>query len=500
MTSSNEAANRLEWFQEQFKSSEDIVYHQFTLPSDISCALIYIKGMVNLELIHNHLLAPLINNKDMETTLDELLQKIAYQKKISVSGYSVTRDLNKAKLELLDGNTILLMDNEEKMAVFPLIDYEVRAISESTNESVIRGPRESFVEDMQINITMIRRKIKSEKLAIESFRFGELTQTKTSILYIDGICEKKLIDEIKSRLQRVEIDGIFDPGYLEDFLEDSPFSIFPQLESTEKPDVVSACLLDGRAVIMTDGSPNCIIAPVTFFMLMQSAEDYYHRHFIGTWVRWIRLFSLATALLLPSLYIAVTTFHPEMVPTNLILTISAARDIVPFPGILEAMMLELTFEVLREASVRIPKLIGQTVSILGALVIGTAAVQAGIVSAPMVIVVSLTGITSYVIPHNNLVNAIRLLRFPTLIMAGVLGLFGIMMVILLILIHLCSLRSFGTPYLTPVAPFKFSDWKDTYIRVPFWLMSKRSHLPTTKNQTRSKKLLRPKLPTEGEQD
>ncbi|MNJ56408.1 Spore germination protein A1 [compost metagenome] len=234
-----------------------------------------------------------------------------------------------------------------------------------------------------------------------------------------------------------------------------------------------------------DGSPSAIIAPVTLAMLMQTAEDYYQRYIAATWIRWIRYLFLIVSLLLPSLYIAITTFHPEMIPYKLLMTIAAAREIVPFPAFVEAFIMELAFEALREASIRIPKSIGQAVSIIGALIIGTAAVQAGIVSAAMVIIVSLTGIASFIIPHFDLGLSIRLLRFPIMALASILGLFGITCGLIILYIHLLNLKSFGIPYLSPFTPLVKADLNDTIFRAPWWAMQNRPIL-STHNEKRQK--------------
>ncbi|MCR6109236.1 spore germination protein [Bacillus sp. A301a_S52] len=477
---------KLALIQEQLGKSTDVVYHCFTTWSGQPCALVYIEGIVSREGVQRYVLEPLIRSHERKQSFHDLLENVFLKKHLAVAGYRICHDIGNALQELLDGSVLLLMDQEVTMASFPLGKYEMRQVNESTNENVIRGPKEAFVEDLKTNISLLRRKIKSEKLTVDMLRFGELTHTKASILYLNGVCEEQLVHEVKERLGKIELDGVLDSGYLEAFLEDEPMSPFPQLENTERPDVAAASLLEGRIAILLDGSPVCLIAPVTFFMLMQAAEDYYQRAMVGTWVRWVRFFSILISLTLPSLYVAITTFHAEVLPTNLMLTIAAARDIVPFPALLEALMMELTFEVLREASVRIPKPLGQAISILGALVIGTAAVQAGIVSAPMVIVVSLTGITSYVVPHNNLGTSIRLLRFPVLIMASVFGVFGIMICFVLIILHLCTLRSLGTPYLTPL---NWSEWKDVFVRVPWTMMKNRPSLfGTAHNKARTEDL------------
>ena len=244
-------------------------------------------------------------------------------------------------------------------------------------------------------------------------------------------------------------------------IEDNPNSPFPQIMTTERPDVACSNLfLGGRAVILVEGTPFCLIAPISFFSLIQSQEDYYRRFMIGTLIRWLRYLFLGLSLLLPSVYIAVLTFHHEMVPSPLLLSMAASRETVPFPAIIEALIMEITFEALREAGVRLPKQIGSAVSIVGALVIGQASVQAGLVSAPMVIVVAITGISSFMMPRYIAGIAIRMLRFPIMLLAGTLGLLGIIMGVIAIVIHLCNLRSFGVPYLAPLAPLKGKELKD----------------------------------------
>ena len=284
-----------------------------------------------------------------------------------------------------------------------------------------------------------------------------------------------------NRLKRIEIDGILESGYIEEMIEDNPYSPFPQIMTTERPDIACSNLLEGRAVILVEGTPFSLIAPISFFSLLQSHEDYYQRFMIGTIIRWLRYLFLGVSLLFPSLYVAILTFHQEMVPAQLLLSMASSREAVPFPAIVEALLMEIAFEALREAGVRLPKQIGSAVSIVGALVIGQAAVQAGLVSAPMVIIVAITGISSFMIPRYVAGIAIRMLRFPIMLLASTLGLLGIMMAIIAIAIHLCTLRSFGVPYLAPLAPLKVRELKDVLWRSPLWMMDTRPHLTGESN-------------------
>ena len=293
------------------------------------------------------------------------------------------------------------------------------------------------------------------------------------ITYIEGIAPDSVLDEVRQRVKRIQIDGVLESAFIEEFIEDQPFSPFPQIQNTERPDAVCASLLEGKVAILVDNTPFVLIVPMTFWTGLQAAEDYYERSIYTTFVRWIRLILINISLFLPSLYVAITTFHPKLIPTNLLISIAAAREGIPFPAVIEALMMEFLFEGLREAGVRLPKPVGSAVSIVGALVIGQAAVQAGIISAPLVIVVATTGIASFAFPRYNLGTAYRMLRFPMLLLAGMLGLYGVAISTLAILIHLTNIRSFGIPYLSPVAPQTPRDLKDVFLRTPRWNMTHR---------------------------
>jgi spore germination protein KA len=293
-------------------------------------------------------------------------------------------------------------------------------------------------------------------------------------MYLNGVASEAIVNEVKTRLLRINIDGILESGYIEELIEDNPRSPFPQIDHSERPDKVSAAILEGRVAIVVDNTPFVLIVPTVFLQYIQSPEDYYERYLIGSLTRLVRVASYFISIIFPALYIALTSFHQEMIPTPLALSIAASREGVPFPSIGEAFLMEATFEILREAGLRLPKQAGQAVSIVGGLVIGQAAVQAGIVSQAMVIVVALTGISSFAIPAYNAAAAGRLIRFPLMLMASVLGLPGILAGLTIILIHLSSLRSFGVNFLDPFTSPNEAQLKDTIVRVPWWGMF---HLP-----------------------
>ncbi|GAF10407.1 spore germination protein GerKA [Paenibacillus pini JCM 16418] len=465
---------RLQWFNHHLGNCTDLVTHIFNPNPSQTCALLYFRGMIDQSTIQEEVLKDILslgktNASDFKECLFDL-------KQLSVSDLKEITDMQKGLSAILGGHIVLLVDGDQRMIEFPFSSYETRAIQEAPNESVIRGPREAFIENLDINLTLIRRRMKTAAFKTEMMQIGKETQTNVVIAYVQGNCKPELLDEVKKRLSQIKIDGILGSGYLEEFIEDNPYSPFPQLQYTERPDVVTASILEGRVAIFMDGTPMVLIAPVTLFMLLQSAEDYYQRFIAATWIRWIRYIFLVVSLLLPSTYIAITTFHPEMIPSQLLISIASSREVIPFPALIEAFLMEIAFEALREAAVRIPKAIGQAVSIIGALIIGTAAVQAGVVSAFMVIIVSLTGIASFISPHFDLGLSFRILRFPIMILAGGFGLFGIACGLIVIYLHLLNLRSFGTPYLTPLAPLVFNELKDTLFRAPWWLMNKRPSL------------------------
>jgi spore germination protein KA len=271
-------------------------------------------------------------------------------------------------------------------------------------------------------------------------------------VYIQNIAKDEIVQEIRTRLGKIEIDGILESGYIEELIKDDRYSIFPTFLSSEKPDSVAAALLEGKVAILVDGTPYVLTAPALMIEFLQSSEDYYHHYIVSSMMRFLRVMAFLLTLIVPATYIAVTTFHQEIIPTPLLVSIAAQREGVPFPALLEALMMEITFEILREAGIRMPRAIGPAISIVGALVLGQAAVEAGIISAAMVIVVSITAISSFAIPNYEMSNAIRLIRFILMLLAGVLGLYGVLMGLIVLVLHLCKIKSITVPYLTPIAP------------------------------------------------
>ncbi|MBE3588441.1 MAG: spore germination protein [Thermoanaerobacteraceae bacterium] len=374
---------------------------------------------------------------------------------------------------ILYGEVAVLIDGKDVALTCDAKGWPTRSIEEPASESVVRGPREGFTELIRTNTSLIRRRLRNPNLVVEGIKLGERSRTQVEIAYVKGLADPRLVQEVKDRLSRIKVDGILESGNIEELIEDHPFSPFPQVFHTERPDRVVGMLLEGRVAILTDNTPFVMVVPAEFAVFMQASEDYFERYFLASAIRWLRYFAFVASLLFPSLYIAITTFHQEMLPTRLLLSIAASREGVPFPAFVEALLMEFSFEALREAGIRLPRNVGQAVSIVGALVIGQAAVAAGIVSPLMVIVVAMTGIASFMAPVYSLAITTRLLRFLMMILAATLGLFGVMMGLLTILVHVTSLRSFGIPYLTPLAPMHAMDLKDVLYRAPMWAMDTR---------------------------
>lgn len=436
--------------------------------SNTEYLLVWIDGLSDKEAMREHVVEAILNiEKDMFTN-SNLTDGI-----IPIIDITREKNLKKSIDELLAGSPLIIIEGTGEAIIMALTAVESRDVTESTNENNVRGPKEAFTEAMWANGSLIRKKIHTPNLKLEEKRIGTITNTKILIAYIEGIADPKIITELKQRINKIEIDSVLESAYIEEFIEDNKYSIFPQIEHTEKPDKVAAALLEGRITIIVDGSPTVIIVPTVFACFLQSAEDYYERYIYTSFVRLFRFAYINISLLFPSIYIATTTFHPEMIPTKLLLTIAASREGIPFPAFIEALIMEVTFEVLREAGVRLPKAVGQTISIVGALVIGQAAVQAGIVSPAMVIVVSTTAIASFSIPAYNVSFALRFLKFPMMFLAASFGFYGIISALLMILIHLCRLKSFGVPYLSGFAPFVAEEVKDTIFRGPWWWMYSR---------------------------
>ncbi|MFJ8090268.1 spore germination protein [Lysinibacillus sp. NPDC095746] len=471
-------------------NSNDLVIREITIgkAEQFTLAILYVDGLSDKITISNAVIDKLM--LDIEDNHDAEIEKIIrYLRDSCLTAGDVNDIFHFSALynSILNGNTVILLDESSTGIETSTQGAKDRAVMEPSTESVIRGPRESFTETLRTNTALIRRKIKSPNLWIKSRIIGEVTKTEVAVMYLNDIANDKIVAEVLSRLDRINIDGILESGYIEDFIQDSKTTIFPTVYNSERPDVIAGELLDGKIAILVDGSPFVLIVPALFTSFLQSAEDYYQHWIISTLIRLLRFFGISLALVAPSLYVAITTFHQEMLPTPMLISIASQREGVPFPAVVEALIMEIAFEVLREAGLRMPRTIGPAVSIVGTLVIGQAAVEAGIVSAVMVIIVALTAICSFLFPAYGLSNTVRALRFPLMIVASIVGLFGVMFGLMIIFLHMCSIRTFGVPYLSPFGPLILKDQKDALVLFPRRALLTRPRLISQKNTVRGHK-------------
>ncbi|ASA19408.1 spore germination protein [Paenibacillus donghaensis] len=490
----------LQALEQRIGQSSDVVIRRFTNESlsSLSLAFVYIDGLVNSETINRTLLQPLMETFTPEgasITPDDAFSLIKDQV-LPIGGVKEGKTLESLLALLFEGYTLIFLDGLQQALAADTSGSEKRSINEPTSQGVIRGPKEGFTESLRTGTSMLRRRLKTSDLRIEEYKIGQRTQTGVALVYINGLASEQVIAEIRRRLDAIHTDAILESNYIEEFIQDGGLTPFPTIQNTERPDAMAGGILEGQVGILIDGTPFALLAPSTFFNFFQSSEDYYQRFDISSFLRLIRYSAFFVSMLLPALYIAVTTFHQEMLPTTLLISLAAQREGVPLPALAEALLMELTFDVLREAGVRMPRTIGPAISIVGALVLGQSAVQAGLVSAAMVIVVSFTAISNFVIPSLAIANSIRLIRFVMMLIAATLGLFGIMSFLMVLLIHMAGLRSFGVPYLSPVAPMTPRYLKDIFIRVPLWNMTTRPKTNLGKETRRQGPHQEPK-PAEG---
>ncbi len=467
-----------------FAQCSDIIIREFKIGMDqqIEVFLVMVDGLTDKSAIHDNLIKALLLSHCKINKHNAL--PIVEQCVLSLASISKTKTLDNVVHAILAGDTALFIDGSDTVMIASLRAWESRSVEEPDTEAVVRGPREGFIETLRSNTALLRRYIRTPNLKTEMMNIGTQTKTDVCIIYIKGIVDEKIVQEVKLRLSKIEIDSILESGYIESFIEDAPFSLFPTVGNSEKPDVISAKLLEGRVAILVDGTPFVLTIPYLFIEAFQSSEDYYLRPYYASFIRLLRWLSFSIAVFLPSVYVALTTFHQEILPLSLLLSIAAAQEGTPFPAAFEAILMQIIYEILKEAGVRLPRPVGQAISIVGALVIGEAAVTAGLIGAPMVVIVALTAISSFVVPSLGDVNV--MMRLGLLILSGFSGLYGIIMGFVVILIHQCSLRSFGIPYMSPIAPANLSDMKDVFVRVPWWAMLTRPNFSGAKNRKRQK--------------
>lgn len=484
---SKDLIENTERIRNEFGNSSDLsinicnVYNH----DDLCYATIYIENLVDKNTINSlslEIAEVLKSKKNLEDHSSEGYFRAFKNILLGFRKFEEGSDFNVLVDDLISGKTIFLVNKCNKFFSIDTFSVEGRAISEPTTQNVIRGPKESFVENISVNISLIRKRIKNKDLRVEDLNLGNVTKTKVTLIYIDKIARQDIVDEIKRRISTINIDAILDSSYIEELIKDDRYSIFPTFFNSEKPDSVAANILEGRVAIFVDGTAYALTAPALFVEFLQASEDYYYPFVVSSTIRIIRYMAFLLTIVVPAGFIALSTFHQEMIPTPLLISIASQHEGVPFPVFLEALIMEVIFEILREAGVRMPRVIGPAISIVGALVLGQAAVDAGIISAVLVIIVSITAICSFAIPNYTMSNAVRVIRFGLMFLAAILGLFGLFMGLMVLTLHLCKLKSIGVPYMAPIAPATKNGVKGTFVRLPIW---KNTYRPITISKDKS---------------
>jgi hypothetical protein len=440
----------------------------------------YLSSLVDDKLIDEHVLPSLLRGefqeiKDVRNLLPVLEVKLS----------SNSSDIPQ---KLLSGNILLTLEGDTSEFAFLSVQKRVvRSVTAPEIEFSVVGPKEAFVESIDQNLNMIRTRLPVKELIAEELTVGKLSETKVLILYIDGVINKQIVNTVKQRIGDIEKDEIADSSFFTQIISDNSNSPFPQLLDTERPDRVTSSLAEGKVVILVDGSPHALIGPTTLTEFFNSFEDYFLNWILASFIRLIRLFAVTFSILITPLYVAVVTYHYELIPKDLLITLVTSRRVVPFPPILEVLFLEVTIELLREAGARLPTKVGQTIGIVGGIVIGTASVEAGLTSNVLLIFIALSALASFTTPVYQMSNTIRILRFPFLFMAELWGLIGITVAFCALLIHLLRLTSLGTPFMEPIFPLRMGDFKDALFRFPFTKQALRPQALRTRDPVRFSK-------------
>lgn len=473
----------IEKLKEILKDCDDVVYRDFKVgvKQNFSLCIVYVDGLINKESVSDFVLESLMEGaRGLEPTpkgIKDNLVELITKGNISITEIKEVSTIEETIDAILSGETALFIDKYDKAIILSSRGWPTRSINESQSETVVRGPRDAFTETLKVNITLIRRRIKDPNLKVKMVKIGRRSKTDVAVMYIEDIVNDGILGEVFTRLGKVDVDAIVESAILEEHIQDDYYSPFPQIENTERPDSVAASLYEGRIALVVDNTPSVLVVPATIGTIMQSSEDYYTRWVVAGITRIIRYIAAAVAVLAPGLYIAVTSFHPGLLPTRLAFYVAGTRVNVPFPAVIEAFLMEITIEFLREAGTRISGPIGTTIGIVGGLIIGQAAVEAGIVSPLMIIIVAVTTVASFTIPSYEFAAALRFYRFFVMVLASILGLYGIMLGIILMLTHLADLNSFGIPFTSPFSGLGLNtgDLKDVLARVP---MSRMRYRPT----------------------
>jgi spore germination protein KA len=474
-------------FSDLLGENDDFISREFHLFGVYPANLIYFSSLVDPETVNREILKPLMTSPSRADVcpvpVSHLKETLLHDLLYFAEGEWVD-EFQTAIEALMRGASVIIVDGIEAALLLNTRKVDKRSIEQPYTEQVIRGPREGYIEPLETNLSLLRYRLPTAKLKVKSLKIGRMTKTKVAVCYLEGITNPKLVQEVLRRLSQIDIDGILDSGYLEQFLSDNRWTPFPLMQTTERPDKTAAALMEGRVAILTDGSPFALLAPVVFSVFYQVVSDYIEKSLISSFIRLSRFVALIFSLIFPSLYVSVISFNPELIPTEFAVAVAGGRAGVPFPAVIEVLLMEISMEVLREATIRMPQQVGGALSIVGVLVVGQAAVEAGFASPITVVIVALTTIGSFATPAYEAAQALRILRFPLVILAGIFGLYGVMAGLILITNHMLSLKSFGIPYFSPVIPGNVQGMKDSIFRSQLWMLKKRPEIYRTLNTTK----------------
>lgn len=478
-------AVNIEFIKEKFNmpKNQDIIIREFNVAQKIEACLVFVEGMADKTIINQFVLPQLMNpeyfkNFSGDCPLDYIVKNV-----VSINQVTQKKEFEKIITQVLNGVTALFIDGCEECLLIESRGFEKRTIDKPQTETVVKGSQEAFNENLRTNLTLIRRIIKNENLITEIMPVGKTNNVNCAVVYLDGVANPTLIKEVEKRLKNIDADFVAGDGMLEQLVEDNSFMLLPQFIDTERPDRAASFIMEGQVVIISEGAPFAFAVPVTFFHLFHTSEDTMLRWQYGTFLRFIRCLGIMLAILLPGMYVALTLYHDEMIPTPLLMSIISGRENVPFPSIIEILMMEVAFDLIREGGIRIPGVIGQTLGIIGALILGQAAVAAGLVSPVLIIIVAISGLGSFSIPNYSLSLAIRIIRFLFIFLGAAFGFYGISIGITIIGAWACSMKSFGVPFFSPIAP-KTKANPDIFIRQPIWKQKMRPDYLNTPNRKR----------------
>lgn len=462
--------NLIDKLKEKFENCIDMSSRELAKTCNFKIQLMYFNNLVNVEIIDENILKPICTNLNSFKT-EQDLEKYINSGLLYHTEILKETDLDMICEKLYDGNLALVC--EEFAYIFDVKQFEKRSIGDSSTEASVKSARDSFIEVASTNLSLVRRRIKSNNFKTEEYSVGNDSKTNVFIVYMEGQVNSEVLDNVRERVKKIDVMALTSPAMFEENVSDRPRSILPQLQYTERPDKFCSCIIEGKVGIFVDGIPIGYVAPALFNMLMQDSEEYSIGSVMASIKRVIRYISIIISLVLSGFYVALTTFHAEMLPPKLIMSIVRSKQDVPFQTYTEVIIMLIAFEMILEAGARLPKNIGQTISIIGGLIIGDAAVQAKLVSPAVVVVVAVVGVCGFIIPNQDLTNAVRICRFLLVILASLAGFYGLSFGIAMVILYLASFESFGYPYMKPFVAGKFEQMsKDTYFRDSLYKKSK----------------------------